>query len=157
VPSHLEYRNPRRDVPLYGQIVEHVRTRIRSGVLPAGYRLPPTRSGGTPPAKELPFRPRKQRKQGAVIPRPETPPCPPRGRTNAAKWKYLCAFYDDRCLCCGEKKHLTKDHVYPRCYGGPNGFHNLQPLCAECNTAKGNQWWDYRDGRCPLEEAKSDG
>ena len=35
--------DPRRDAPLYRQIVDQVRGRIRSGALPVGYRLPPTR------------------------------------------------------------------------------------------------------------------
>src|SRR5262249_41237905 len=36
-------RDARRDAPLYRQIVDQVRGRIRSGALPVGYRLPPTR------------------------------------------------------------------------------------------------------------------
>lgn len=35
--------DPTRDAPLYRQVVDQIRARIRSGVLPAGYRLPPTR------------------------------------------------------------------------------------------------------------------
>src|SRR5262245_62600899 len=32
-----------RDAPLYRQVVDQIKARIRSGALPAGYRLPPTR------------------------------------------------------------------------------------------------------------------
>src|SRR5262245_45668487 len=32
-----------RDAPLYRQVVDQIKARIRSGTLPAGYRLPPTR------------------------------------------------------------------------------------------------------------------
>src|SRR5262245_63836453 len=32
-----------RDAPLYRQVVDQIRARIRSGALPVGYRLPPTR------------------------------------------------------------------------------------------------------------------
>ena len=35
--------DPGRDLPLYRQIVDQVRRRIRSGALPVGFRLPPTR------------------------------------------------------------------------------------------------------------------
>lgn len=61
-----------------------------------------------------------------------------------AEWKALCAKYDQRCLCCGEKKPLTPDHVVPLALGGSNGIENIQPLCWRCNTRKGTKATDYR-------------
>jgi hypothetical protein len=77
------------------------------------------------------------------LPTPDTPVLP--------MWEFLCRCYDNRCLSCGEKKPLTKDHVIPKSWGGTRQIHNLQPLCTECNLNKGQKWIDYRDGRCPLE------
>lgn len=43
--NHLDQLllDPERDVPLYRQVVDHVLGLVRSGALPPGYRLPPTR------------------------------------------------------------------------------------------------------------------
>lgn len=61
------------------------------------------------------------------------------------RWKKLCAFYDDRCVCCGEQKPLTVDHVIPLSLGGTNSIDNIQPLCVNCNSRKGNRHaTDYR-------------
>jgi 5-methylcytosine-specific restriction endonuclease McrA len=66
------------------------------------------------------------------------------GSYTIAEWRALCARYDYRCLCCGEQKPLTVDHVIPVVGGGSNNIENLQPLCAVCNIRKGIQIIDYR-------------
>jgi 5-methylcytosine-specific restriction endonuclease McrA len=66
------------------------------------------------------------------------------GDYTVAEWQALCAYYDWRCLCCGEQKTLTVDHVVPVAHGGSNDISNLQPLCGECNSRKGAKTIDYR-------------
>jgi 5-methylcytosine-specific restriction endonuclease McrA len=66
------------------------------------------------------------------------------GRYTDREWIELCAAYDNRCLCCGEKTKLTVDHVVPVSKGGRNSIDNIQPLCQSCNSKKGRQVIDYR-------------
>lgn len=51
-----------------------------------------------------------------------------------------------KCLECGAKDNLTVDHIVPLSRGGTNYFANLQTLCKNCNSKKGNHyvfggWW----------------
>ena len=51
-----------------------------------------------------------------------------------------------RCNGCGngyEPKDLTLDHIKPRSKGGGNETDNLQLLCHNCNSIKGNKTMDY--------------
>lgn len=48
------------------------------------------------------------------------------------------------CLCCGEEKNMTLDHVVPVREGGENSIENMQPLCMACNSRKSNKTIDYR-------------
>lgn len=34
---------------------------------------------------------------------------------------------------------MTQDHIVPRSRGGPDRIHNLQTMCRECNSWKGNR------------------
>lgn len=43
------------------------------------------------------------------------------------------------CLYCGSRSQITKDHIQPKSRGGSSKLHNLQPLCAYCNSKKGNK------------------
>jgi 5-methylcytosine-specific restriction endonuclease McrA len=72
------------------------------------------------------------RKRGAV------------GHYTTAEWRALCAQYNHLCLCCGEQKKLTADHIVPLSRGGSNSIDNIQPLCQPCNSSKGVQTIDYR-------------
>lgn len=40
----------------------------------------------------------------------------------------------------GSEKLMTKDHIIPRSKGGGNGISNMQPMCADCNSEKGNEF-----------------
>jgi hypothetical protein len=61
-----------------------------------------------------------------------------------AEWEALCAKYDHRCLCCGEQKKLTADHIVPLSRLGKNTIDNIQPLCHSCNSHKHTKIIDYR-------------
>lgn len=61
-----------------------------------------------------------------------------------AEWRALCTKYNHCCLCCGQQKPLSPDHVVPIARGGLNGIDNIQPLCRQCNQAKGTKTIDYR-------------
>jgi 5-methylcytosine-specific restriction endonuclease McrA len=61
-----------------------------------------------------------------------------------AEWIKLCARYNHQCLCCGETKPLTPDHVVPVSLGGSSDIGNIQPLCIDCNKRKNARTIDYR-------------
>jgi len=60
------------------------------------------------------------------------------------EWPRLLAKYDGKCLKCGTKRNITKDHVVPLIKGGRHHISNLQPLCRSCNSSKGRNVVDYR-------------
>jgi 5-methylcytosine-specific restriction endonuclease McrA len=63
------------------------------------------------------------------------------------EWQDLKAFYEYKCLCCGRREpeiKLTRDHVIPLTKGGNDSIHNIQPLCARCNSKKNQRHIDYR-------------
>lgn len=68
------------------------------------------------------------------------------GSFTAEEWIALCNKYDNKCLCCGEKKKLTADHVIPVSKGGTSNIDNIQPLCKSCNSSKSTKEVDYRIG-----------
>lgn len=72
------------------------------------------------------------------------------GTFTAMQWRVLCQKYNYRCLCCGKHEpdiKLTIDHVIPIVRGGINTIDNIQPLCGECNSSKGDKLIDYRPDR----------
>lgn len=66
------------------------------------------------------------------------------GSYTAQEWRDLCTKYGHVCLCCGERKSLTIDHVLPISLGGDNTINNIQPLCLACNLRKHAKHIDYR-------------
>jgi len=66
------------------------------------------------------------------------------GSHTQKEWKELCEKYGNRCLCCGQRKKLTLDHIVPATLGGPDSIDNIQPLCQICNSRKSNRTIDYR-------------
>lgn len=72
------------------------------------------------------------------------------GRYTPEQWYKLCAYYGHICLCCGEAKPLTPDHIVPLACGGSNAIENIQPLCLDCNRRKTNKTIDYRPKRYEL-------
>lgn len=61
------------------------------------------------------------------------------GSHSLEEWLDLCRNSDNRCLCCGRKGKLTKDHIIPLSRGGSDYINNIQPLCVSCNSSKGNR------------------
>lgn len=66
-----------------------------------------------------------------------------KGDLTDAQWQEVLDFYGRKCLLCGSK-NPTIDHVLPLLYGGDNTQQNVQPLCCECNSVKGNDCTDFR-------------
>jgi 5-methylcytosine-specific restriction endonuclease McrA len=66
------------------------------------------------------------------------------GKHSLSEWNELCQRHGNRCLCCGEAKALTVDHVIPLSHGGTDYIDNIQPLCQSCNSKKGTRHTDYR-------------
>jgi 5-methylcytosine-specific restriction endonuclease McrA len=66
------------------------------------------------------------------------------------EWYAVVAAQDGKCNHCGEKKELTRDHIVPPSNGGSNWIENIQGLCWECNTAKGEMPWEEFHGLGPL-------
>lgn len=65
-------------------------------------------------------------------------------------WLKIKAQHRHKCASCGKHENevnLTKDHIYPRSYGGKLSKKNVQPLCRSCNSKKGAKFVDFRDPR----------
>lgn len=54
------------------------------------------------------------------------------------EWLDLLHRCKGRCVKCGKKRKLTRDHIIPLSKGGHDGIENIQPLCRPCNTRKFN-------------------
>ena len=51
---------------------------------------------------------------------------------------------------------LTVDHTIPRSKGGSDDLENLEPMCARCNTKKGNQLdWDGKTNGKIIQEQEN--
>jgi len=66
------------------------------------------------------------------------------GRFSSREFRELCERNNHLCLCCGERKPMTLDHIVPLSKGGKNTIDNIQPLCLGCNIKKATQIIDYR-------------
>lgn len=53
-----------------------------------------------------------------------------------AEWVALLARHDGRCMHCGTRERITRDHITPISKGGDDGITNIQPLCHSCNCRK---------------------
>jgi hypothetical protein len=54
----------------------------------------------------------------------------------AEEWNVIKKRYKYRCVYCGEKKPLTRDHIIPVLQKGPLTKENVVPACASCNAKK---------------------
>lgn len=64
------------------------------------------------------------------------------------EWLLMLEEFDYRCVKCGchPEGRPCKDHIRAIFVGGSDGIDNLQPLCRECNSGKGDDfnWAAYR-------------
>ncbi len=66
------------------------------------------------------------------------------GTHSSEEWETVRNYWG-RCLSCGSTvAPLCEDHIVPLCRGGSDSITNIQPLCRECNSAKGTKVLDYR-------------
>lgn len=65
-------------------------------------------------------------------------------RHSGIEWVWLMTLCNRRCLCCGSRAEITKDHIRPISRGGSDSIMNLQPLCRHCNNVKATSEVDYR-------------
>ena len=69
------------------------------------------------------------------------------GIHSAEEWASVVSRCGNKCLRCGvsgTEVTLTKDHIVPISMGGHNFASNLQPLCLQCNSWKGDREIDFR-------------
>lgn len=74
-----------------------------------------------------------------------------RGRMSTGfNWEEALRVYGVWCAFCGcDDEQMTVDHIIPLSRGGGNWQWNVRPLCASCNSMKGNQLdAEYPQGRC---------
>ena len=67
-----------------------------------------------------------------------------RGRHTKLEWLRMISFFQKRCVSCGKKCRITKDHIIPINKGGSDSIDNIQPLCKKCNKKKRELIIDYR-------------
>lgn len=70
------------------------------------------------------------------------------GSFTAEEFERVKAFFDYKCVCCGEITPLEADHIVPISWPNSSDYiQNIQPLCKSCNGRKGNHHdMDYRIG-----------
>ncbi len=62
-------------------------------------------------------------------------------------WLDLVAEFDSRCVICGRRGPVSKDHIVPIYQGGSDAIENIQPLCKPCNSRKGPDSTDWKRHR----------
>lgn len=67
------------------------------------------------------------------------------GSFTKKEFSELCIKHGNICVCCGEEKKMTIDHIVPLSKGGSNSIDNIQPLCLSCNSKKYVHTVDYRN------------
>lgn len=73
-----------------------------------------------------------------------------KGTHTEQEWEEMKAFFNNKCVRCGNDGIIVKDHIIPIYMGGSNGLDNIQPLCKKCNSSKGADTTDYRELYCAI-------
>lgn len=74
-----------------------------------------------------------------------------KGSHTKPEWESLQEALGYKCVKCSIDTQsligggLTKDHVVPIYQGGDDSILNIQPMCRNCNSGKGNDTTDYRE------------
>lgn len=63
-------------------------------------------------------------------------------------WVEVLRLYENRCAYCqtlgNAENRITRDHIIPKAFGGPNAVDNYIPACVRCNSLKADahplQW-----------------
>ena len=74
-----------------------------------------------------------------------------KGVHTAEKWQAMLEVFSHTCVQCrvqNPRGGIVKDHILPIYQGGSDGIDNLQPLCTSCNSRKGPDSTDHRNGAC---------
>lgn len=58
------------------------------------------------------------------------------GQHTFEQWEELIKKHGGKCVSCGQRKDLTKDHIMPLSEGGSDYIFNIQPMCRSCNSRK---------------------
>jgi 5-methylcytosine-specific restriction endonuclease McrA len=72
-----------------------------------------------------------------------------KGKHTKKEWAALVEAVGNVCVRCGisaellHGKQLCKDHALPPMHGGGDSIANLQPMCRNCNSSKGNWPKDF--------------
>jgi 5-methylcytosine-specific restriction endonuclease McrA len=70
-----------------------------------------------------------------------------KGTHTREEWDTLLQEFDGRCVQCGDRRHLDRDHILPLYLGGSDHITNIQPLCPPCNAGKSSDstnWAEFR-------------
>lgn len=73
------------------------------------------------------------------------------GTHTAAEWEAMLSILGNCCVKCGlpgDQMHggsPLKDHILPIYKGGSDAISNIQPMCRNCNSRKGDEVIDYRE------------
>lgn len=68
-----------------------------------------------------------------------------KGTHSRQEWLKMKRFFNNLCVCCGQRGWVQKDHIQPVFMEGSHSIRNVQPLCPKCNQMKG--FWDIVDYR----------
>jgi 5-methylcytosine-specific restriction endonuclease McrA len=67
------------------------------------------------------------------------------GSFTGEEWASILQKFNNLCAGCGPESEgalLTVDHIIPLARGGTNWAHNIQPMCASCNSSKNDKTMD---------------